>query len=52
VFDSVINMPHRMTIYTTLVGLFNTKNYNAGGDVRTAHICLYLVFCILNLLII
>lgn len=30
--DCVINMPHRMTVYTTLVGLFNTKNYNAGGD--------------------
>ena len=32
--DSVKNMPQRMTVYTTLVGLLNAKNYNAGGDVK------------------
>ena len=33
-FDcSVINMPERLTVYTTLVGLLNSKNHNAGGEV-------------------
>lgn len=31
--DCAIKMPEKCTIYTTLVGLLNTKNYNFGGEV-------------------
>lgn len=27
------NVPDKCTIYTTLIGLLNTKNYNFGGEV-------------------
>ncbi|GAB1600356.1 nuclear cap-binding protein subunit 1-like [Argonauta hians] len=30
--DCVLRMPDRITIYTTLVGLLNAKNYNCGGE--------------------
>jgi nuclear cap-binding protein subunit 1 len=32
--DCAIRLPDKCTIYTTLIGLLNTKNYNFGGEVR------------------
>jgi nuclear cap-binding protein subunit 1 len=33
--DCAIKLPDKCTIYTTLIGLLNTKNYNFGGEVSS-----------------
>ena len=30
--DCAVRLPDKCTIYTTLIGLLNTKNYNFGGE--------------------
>ena len=39
--DCAVKMPEKTTIYTTLIGLLNAKNYIFGGEVRVGgfHIC-------------
>lgn len=37
--NSVVEMPEKLTIYTTLIGLLNARNYNAGGEVWNIIIC-------------
>jgi nuclear cap-binding protein subunit 1 len=31
--ECAVKLPDKTTIYTTLIGLLNTKNYNFGGEV-------------------
>jgi len=43
--DCAVKLPDKCTIYTTLIGLLNTKNYNFGGEcvellVKTTKDCL------------
>lgn len=42
--DCAINMPEKCTIYSTLVGLLNAKNYNFGGEVSKLNIIIYKIF--------
>jgi len=44
---SVINMPERLTVYTTLVGLLNSKNHNAGGEVMQTYVVVFDVMLLL-----
>ena len=44
--DCAVKLPDKCTIYTTLIGLLNTKNYNFGGEcvemlVKTLKVWLY-----------
>jgi len=45
---SVINMPERLTVYTTLVGLLNSKNHNAGGEVMHAYAVVFDMLLLLH----
>ena len=36
--ECAIKLPDKCTIYTTLIGLLNTKNYNFGGEVSSVNV--------------
>ena len=40
--ECALKLPDKCTIYTTLIGLLNTKNYNFGGEVSSLTVYLYL----------
>ncbi|XP_019615420.1 PREDICTED: nuclear cap-binding protein subunit 1-A-like [Branchiostoma belcheri] len=33
--DCAVQLPEKLSVYTTLVGLLNARNYNFGGEVRS-----------------
>lgn len=41
--DCAVNMPEKCTIYSTLVGLLNAKNYNFGGEVSKCLVNAYAI---------
>ena len=39
--ECALKLPDKCTIYTTLIGLLNTKNYNFGGEVSSLGISIF-----------
>ena len=39
--ECALKLPDKCTIYTTLIGLLNTKNYNFGGEVSSGIIIMF-----------
>lgn len=39
--ECAVKFPDKCTIYTTLIGLLNTKNYNFGGEVTKNRTLVY-----------